>query len=892
MADPPPPPDPRHQRLEQLFHEAVELRAEEWDAFLEAACPGDPALRAEVAVLLAAHDAASREQGGAGGGFLEQLDAGLAAALVQEEVGRAIADGEMIGRYRIVRALGRGGTATVYLAQDLHHDRPVALKLLHPELARSVGAERFLREIRTAARLQHPHILSVHDSGEAGGLLWFTMPYVEGESLRRRLDREQQLPIDDALRIAREVAEGLDYAHEHGVVHRDVKPDNILLTGYSPHNAVAAGREPFARGHALVADFGIGRALTAEGADDRLTESGITVGTPAYMSPEQAAGEPVDVRTDVYALGAVLYEMLAGEPPFTGPTAQAIIAKRFHGEATPIRAVRPTVPESVDRAIARALSRVAADRFPSAADFARALQDLEYTTTPVAVPAPKARSPDLSIRRRRALLALTILAVGLIGAWAFLVSRRTVEGGRTPDATGPKRLVVLPFQNLSDSADAYFADGITDEIRGKLASVPGLEVIARASSERYQGAPKSPAEIGRELNVEYLLAGTVRWAKGTGTSRVRVSPELVRTGTGATAWQEAFEAPLTDVFQVQAEIAGRVARALDQALGDSVRRALAERPTKDLTAYTFYLRGRHQWNTRTEEGLRKAVSYFQQAIERDTGYASAYAGLADAYLNLADYHFMPGAEAMPRAQAAARQALDLDSSLAEAHTSLGGVLESQWQWLASEKEYRRAVALNPSYPTAHHWLALLMIKFSGRSEEALREIRRALELDPLSLPISTGLAEILYITGQYDESIAQSQRTLELQADFPWALETLGLAYAAKGRYAEAIQSLQRALRGAPENPQLIVDLAYVYWVAERRQEGRALLPRLKASKPTIEYIALAYAALGEMDSALYWLERAVPNSRTFGFQADDPRLASLSADPRYRALLKKMGLE
>jgi TolB-like protein/Tfp pilus assembly protein PilF len=549
-----------------------------------------------------------------------------------------------------------------------------------------------------------------------------------------------------------------------------------------------------------------------------------------------------------------------------------------------VRRVRPAVPGTIEAAITKALAPVPADRFLTAGEFASAL-------TPNAT---GPGSPDSSTRRRRTFLALSALAVGLIGGGLF-VSRDAVDGGRTPDLIGPTRLAVLPFHNLSDSADAYFADGITDEIRGKLASVPGLEVIARASSERYQRGAKSPAEIGRELNVEYLLTGTVRWAKGSGTSRVRVSPELVRTGTGATTWQEPFEAPLTDVFQVQADIAGRVAQALDQALGDSVRRAMAERPTRDLTAYTFYLRGRHEWNTRTEEGLRKAVNYFQQAIDRDTGYARAYAGLADAYLNLADYHFMPGEESMPRARAAAGRALDLDGSLAEAHASLGGILESQWKWRAAEQEYRLAIALNPNYPTGHHWLALLLIKFSARSEEALKEIRRALELDPLSLPISSGLGEILYLRGQYDESIAQSQRALELQANFPWALETLGLSYAAQGRYPEAIQSLQRALREVPENPQLIVDLAYVYWGAGGRRESRALLARLKAPKqgqPAPEYIGLGYAALGEIDSALYWLERAVPNARSSGFQAGDPRLASLSADPRYRALLKKMGLE
>jgi serine/threonine protein kinase/Tfp pilus assembly protein PilF len=766
-------------------------------------------------------------------------------------------------RYVIERELGRGGMACVYLAQDLRHDRRVAVKVLRSELAFALGPERFLQEIKLAARLQHPHILPVFDSGDANGQLWYAMPYVEGESLRERMRREGQLSVDEALRLTREVADALDYAHAQGLLHRDIKPENILLS----------------QRHALISDFGIAQVVQG---DERLTETGLTMGTPAYMSPEQAAGEwHLDRRTDLYSLAAVLYEMLTGEPPYAGPTAQALSAKRLSGQLPPVRRVRPTVSEPTEAAISKALAPVPADRFASVGEFAAALTATTF----------RPGSPG----RRRQVLAVALLTVVLLAAWALFVSLSNLRDGVTPDPARPKRLAVLPFQNLGDSSDAYFADGITDEIRGKLASVPGLEVIARASSERYQRAPKSPAEIGRELNVDYLLTGTVRWAKGSDPSRVRVSPELVRTGTSATTWQEPFEAPLTDVFQVQADIASRVAQALDQALGDSARRVLAERPTKDLTAYTFYLRGRHQWNTRTEEGLRKAVNYFQQAIERDSGYARAYAGLADAYLNLADYHFLPGAEATPRAQAAAQQALALDSSLAEAHASLGGILESRWQWRASEREYRKAIALNPSYPTAHHWLALLMIKFSGQSDEALREIRRALELDPLSLPISSGLAEILYLTRQYNESIAQSQKTLELQADFPWALETLGLAYAAKGRYAEAIQTLQQALRRVPENPQLIVDLAYVYAGAGRRQESRALVARLKAPKrgvPTPEYIGLGYAALGEIDSALYWLERAVPNARSSGFQTGDPRMASLSAIPRYRALLKKMGLE
>ena len=492
--------------------------------------------------------------------------------------------------YTLERELGRGGMATVFLAQDLRHDRPVALKVLHPDLARTLGPERFQREIKLAARLQHPHILTVHDSGEAAGHLWFTMPFVEGESLRERLRRERQLPVDEALRITTEVARALEYAHRHGVVHRDIKPENLLLT---------------TDGSTLVADFGIARALAS--VDDRLTETGLAVGTPAYMSPEQAAGDrTVDARTDVYSLGAVLYEMLAGEPPFTGPTAQAVIAKRFSGEAPRVRLARPSVPEQVDTAVARALAPVAADRFESVEDFARALGGALGTSSTIATaPAPAAAAgatvpaqtaastPAVRGERRVPVAAVTLVLGFLVGLGVLFAWRRGRSG--TDDSAGPKRLAVLPFENLGDSADAYFADGITNEVRGKLSQVSGLAVIARASSNEYRHTAKTPQEIARELGADYLLTATVQWEKKPGApSRVRVSPELIRVEPGAaptTRWQQPFDASLTDVFQVQADIATKVASALNVALGDSVRHELAAKPTENLAAYDAYLKG-------------------------------------------------------------------------------------------------------------------------------------------------------------------------------------------------------------------------------------------------------------------------------------------------------------
>src|SRR5467141_2403487 len=485
----------------------------------------------------------------------------------------------LASRYRLEKEIGRGGMATVFLAHDLKHDRPVALKVLHPELARALGTERFQREIMLAARLQHPHILSVHDSGEAAGNLWFTMPYVEGESLRARLEKERALSPDEALRITREVADALDYAHSHGIIHRDIKPENILLSGR----------------HALVADFGIARALAG---DQHLTSTGMAIGTPDYMSPEQrTADRQIDARTDIYALGCVVHEMLTGKPLMRG--------------ATPI-GMSPQLAATISRATAPA----AADRFTTAGDFSRAL-DAAATTTSPAVPTP----------RRRPLFAMLavgfLLGVGVLFAWSR--SRGSGDGGG-----GPKLLAVLPFESLGSSDDEYFADGMTDEVRGKLTALTGIQVIARGSSSPFKKTTKSPQQIARELGAQYLLTGTVRWDKRPdGTSSVHVIPELVQLRGGATPttkWQQSFDAQLTSVFQVQSDIAGRVARALDIALDDSSQQRLAEPPTANLAAYDAYLRGEamtQAFSVADPAVVRRALPYYEEAVALDSGFAQA-----------------------------------------------------------------------------------------------------------------------------------------------------------------------------------------------------------------------------------------------------------------------------
>jgi serine/threonine-protein kinase len=647
-------------------------------------------------------------------------------------------------RYTIVRELGRGGMATVYLAQDLRHDRPVALKVLHPELAASLGPERFQREIRMAARLQHPHILSVHDSGETLGRLWFTMPFVEGETLRERLRRERQLPVPDALRIAHEAASALEYAHRHDVIHRDIKPENLLLT---------------TDGEVLVADFGIARALGSM--DQELTEPGMSVGTPSYMSPEQAGGEgTIDARADIYALGSVVYEMLAGEPPFTGPTAQAIIARKFTETPRPLRSVRDTVPEAAERGVSRALARAPADRFPTAAEFARALESGSAEAVTPASPQPAPRRP--TARRYAvpfALLGGFAIGLGVLFAW------RSNHSGAAGRAGGVHRMAVLPFENLGDSADGYFADGLTDAVRGKLIGLPGLEVTARSSSAGYKGATTPLQQIGRELGVEYILTGTVRWEKRKdGASRVQVRPELIEVARGAATWQQPFDASLADVFQVQADIAGRVADALNVALGAEDKRSLAEKPTENLAAYDAFLKGESQsagMSTQNPPDLRRAIGFYRQATALDSAFVPAWAQLARAYAVL--YRAgVPSPEVAEQARQAAQQARRLGPDRAEGFLALGDyqadVKKDDRQAFAT---YEAGIKLAPDN--------VELLTAMGQREQALNRwesaatrLARAASLDPRSVNATRRYAYTVMLLRRYPEAEAAQERALQI----------------------------------------------------------------------------------------------------------------------------------
>ncbi|HET7426563.1 MAG TPA: protein kinase, partial [Gemmatimonadales bacterium] len=742
----------------------------------------------------------------------------------------------LVDRYRLERELGRGGMATVYLARDLRHDRPVALKVLHPELANTLGPERFQREIQLAARLQHPHILTVLDSGETavpgGTRLWFTMPFVEGESLRDRLRRERQLSVEDAVRIAREAAQALHYAHRHGVIHRDIKPENILLT---------------AEGDSLVADFGIARATggradgqTGGAQEERLTDTGLTLGTPAYMSPEQASGaRELDARTDIYSLGAVLYEMLAGEPPFTGATAQALLARRVLEDAPPLRQRRPSAPESVERAVAKALARTPADRFASAGDFARALElGSGEPTRPIAsagaAAAPAPATGPAARRQRRVPAALAFVLGLLVTATMGMLIWRQTHRAPPAGADGSRVVAVLPFENLGGADQEYFADGVTDAIRGKLAAIPGLQVIARSSSSPYKGSGKTPTQIADELGAQYLLTGTVRWERDAGGNRVQVSPELVQVRSGGaptTQWQQPFSAGITDVFQVQADIAKQVAEALDLQLGERQREVLSERPTANLAAYDAFLRGEELYahGGGDPNQTRAAIAAFERAVALDTGFVIAWAQLSRANSQL-----YGNAGISVDVADAARQSAERALRLAPGHPEAQLALADYYSYVSGDnakalEQYALAQRTAPNNAEILSGAALSELSL-GRWEESLAHFRRALELDPRAARTAARTARTLLWLRRYAEALAMSDRAIALAPTSTTTFENKVMIYLAQAD----LEGARRVLRSAPASldpTSLVATMAQfwdLFWVLDEPQQH--LLLRLSPS--------------------------------------------------------------
>jgi serine/threonine-protein kinase len=796
-------------------------------------------------------------------------------------------------RYLIERELGCGGMATVYLSRDLKHERLVALKVLRPELAVALGPERFLREIRTTARLEHPHILPVFDSGDANGLLWYTMPFVEGESLRDRLRREGQLPVDEAVRLTRESADALDCAHRHGVIHRDVKPENILLS----------------EGHARVADFGVARAVEAAGAG-RLTETGLAVGTPAYMSPEQASGGQVDARSDIYALGCVLYEMLAGEPPYTGPTAQAVIARRLSESAPTVRRARPAVTELVERIVAKVLAPMPADRFQTAAELAQALAtaqaaDHSHTTLATTPPASAPTAAAAHLRRRPSVPLALAFVLGLLvtATMGMLLWRHSHRSSEPTPGTTPPSVAVLYLKNLSaDSSDAYLGDGLTEEITSRLSQSPRIRVKSRGAVRRFRdSATEDPSTIGRLLGVDYLLEGSARRVG----NRVRVSVGLVKAADGFQMWGEDYDRPLTDVLSVQAEVAGQVVTTIAGKLAPEERAALARRPTESAAAYDHYLRGQYYLGRRSLASVRRAIAEYQAALDLDPRFAAAQAKIGYAYGLWDDYGWvspdLPADSVLPRAIAASARAVALDSTSSDVWLTRGYVLRRRYSEdsLAAQREaYERALALDSTDVEAYQRLGVILAWNLEEDSAGLVTLQRGLRLDPVRAPLLEAIGRTYMLERRCPEANLWLDSALAVDSSLYTARWTRARCRLQLGDTAGAVRDRRAALRlpDAPARRDLMLSAVAVA-SGDTAGLGRRVEAALRSLQPSESYRQMAatqrtnllagletLVTLGQHERALLFLTRIGPPGM---YWVRSPGFDPIRHDPRFQRLVR-----
>jgi serine/threonine-protein kinase len=726
-------------------------------------------------------------------------------------------------RYRLDGDSAPGGMATVYFGEELKKRRPVAIKVLRPEQASEVTVGRFHREIAILGRLTHPHIVPLLDSDEREGLFYFIMPRLDGGTLRDRLERKGQLPIKDAVQIGVDVAEALSFAHAQGIIHRDVKPENIL----------------FSAGKALVADFGVARILL--GTDTGTTTSrGVTIGTPAYMSPEQASGSTaLDARSDIYSLACVVYEMLAGSPVFSGDTPQSVMARHLHEPPPSIRAVRREVSLALERVVLKALAKSPADRYESAAEFGAALR----------APEPAAA------------------------------------------ADAGESVAVLAFETGStDRAADVLGEGIPDEIINALARVPGLRVIGRTSSFRFKGTGASAAEIGAALHVRTVLEGSV----SESPQRIHVAARLVNVADEQTLWAETYDRAPGDVIAIQVDIAKAIAARLLVGLDGGAMRVPEAPHSANYDAYHLYLRGRYHWVRRE---LKDAHACFRQALDLDPEYALAHAGLADACTLLAQYGLAPPAEVLPIARAAVKRALKLAPDLAEAHCAAGTIaLVFDWKWRTAERELRRSIELNPRYDTARYWLALYLSYVRARFDEAVDQAKRAVALDPLAPLPAAQLGLTLIGAARYDEALTVLHRAIELGPQLFLPRTFYGVVAFHLGRIDDAIESLEEAANKSARHPWPLASLA-VCFAAQGRQDKVEYIHRELVARAGLGYVqsgmlGVVQAALGDMTGAFKLLRRAckerdgilIYSKRYLAF-------ATLQNDTRMKPIYRRIGI-
>jgi serine/threonine-protein kinase len=737
-------------------------------------------------------------------------------------------------RYRIVEKIGRGGMGVVYKAIDLELDRVVALKMIRRELGRDPRmVEQFKREIILAREISHENVIRIHDLGEADGVKYISMKYIEGTSLRDLLTATGRLTLEKAVSIGKQVCSALAAAHRKGVIHRDLKPQNIMID-----------RD----GDVQVMDFGIARSLQAK----EVTEAGHIVGTPHYMSPEQAQGRTGDERSDVYSLGCILYEMATGHRPFEADTLEGLIHHHIEENPRAPSELNPGIPLDLEALILKALEKDPMRRFQSAGDLRQSLDEaagsLQQTTTDQ--------------------------------------DTRSVEAAGVTDTQAS--IAVLPFRDMSPDKDQeYFCEGMAEEIINALVKTEGLRVAALTSALQFKERGRDIRSMGRDLNVGTILEGSVRKAG----NKLRVTAQLLNVQDGYHIWSERYDRELEDVFAIQDAISQAIVKALAPRLIRKTAKPVPDQRSRDPEAYNLYLKGRYYWNKRSTEGIRKAIDYFEQAIGKDPKFALAYAGLADAFIMSPDY--IPR-EAYPKAKAAALKALELDDAIAEAHTSLGWILIGyEHDFRGGEKEYRKAFELNPNYATAHQWYGLHLAA-TGRFDEALHEIRLAQEIDPLSLMMYTAAGFILYMAGRYEEAIEECRKAMDLDPNFGLAHFPLVWIYDARGEYDKAMEgwaavfAYEKKDNKAQEIRKTYADSGYK---AAMRLILDSLIHPKEPGGPNMQNAAMVAAVIGEKEITLELLEKSLERREPELFWVQRmPAFEYLRSDPRFQRIMERIG--
>ncbi len=786
-----------------------------------------------------------------------------------------LSSGDRLGPYEVLAPLGAGGMGEVYRARDTRLHREVAIKVLPSSFSQDPDRlRRFEQEARAASALNHPGILTIHDFGAHDSTPYVVSELLEGGTLRERLAAGALAPRK-AVEYGVQIANGLAAAHEKGIIHRDLKPENVFVTE---------------DGRVKILDFGLAKLTRPEldrGATNALTEAagtepGVVMGTVGYMSPEQVRGQPADRRSDLFAFGTLLFEMLTGRRAFRGDTAVETMNAILKEEPAEVSATARSVSPALERIVRRCLEKSPSERFQSARDLAFALTEASGSWAVATLVPPPGRRHALALAVSAAILAAVVLIWnigGLRDRFRYEASPARIQS-----------LAVLPLDNLSrDPEQEYFADGMTEELITNLAQIRALRVISRTSVMAYKGARKPLPQIGRELDVDAIVEGSVVKSG----ERVRITAQLIEVATDRHLWAKSYERDLKDALSLQSEIARAVASEIRAALTPDEKARLAKPQPVDPEVHKLYLQGRYHWNKGAEPEIRRAIEFYERALARDPRSALAYAGIAEAWVSLTD-HFLPPLETMPRAKAAAIRALELDETLAESHVALGNVyLLYDWNWSDAEKKYRRAIELNPGYAEAHggygHSLAVV-----GRHAESAAEMTKARELDPRSVFVHTNSGWALLLAGRVDESIAVSRKAVELDASFGWTRVNLAIAYVEKGLLADAVSEAERGIENF-DSPLARATAGTVFAAAGDRKRALRVLDELAAissQRYVCPYeVALVHLGLGDRDEAFRWLEKGFRDrSVCMVYTKYDPRLRPVHGDPRYVDLVRRIG--